>query len=326
VKRRTFITLVGGAAGWPLAARAQQPAMPVIGYLHSSSPEANVNYVAAFRKGLSEAGFVEGQNVAIEFRWAAGQVDRLPELAADLVRRRVAVIATPANAPATLAAKAATSTIPIVFSIGDDPVRLNLVASLNRPGANATGVSFQTVELVAKRLGLLRELAPQATRFVALVNPNTVFTDTVVKDLQASARPIGLPLEILPAGTNSEIDAAFVNLAQKPGSALLTSPDAFFTSRRVQIVTLAARHGLPAIYNQREFAEIGGLASYGPSFPNVYQQTGIYTGRILKGEKPADLPVVQPTKFELVINLNTAKALGIAIPSTLLAIADEVIE
>jgi ABC-type uncharacterized transport system substrate-binding protein len=327
MKRREFITLLGGAAAaWPLAARAQQPAVPVVGYLHSSSPETDVNYVAAFRKGLSEAGFVDGQNAAIEFRWAAGQFDRLPELAADLVRRRVAVIATPANTPAALAAKAATATIPIVFAIGGDPVALGLVASLNRPGGNATGVSFQTAELVAKRLGLLRELAPQATRFVALVNPNTAFTETVVKDLQAAARAFGLSLEILHATTSNEIDAAFVDLAQKPGSALLTSPDAFFTSRRAQIVTLAARHGLPVVYNQREFAEIGGLVSYAPSFPNVYQQTGLYTGRVLKGEKPSDLPVVQPTKFELVVNLNTAKALGIAIPNTMLAVADEVIE
>jgi putative ABC transport system substrate-binding protein len=326
MKRRQFITLLGAAAAWPLAARAQQQAMPVVGYLHSSSPETNVNYVAAFRKGLSEAGFVEGQNVAIEFRWAGGQASRLPELAADLVRRRVTVIATPANTPAALAAKAATTSIPIVFAIGGDPVVLGLVTSLNRPGSNATGVSFQTVELVTKRLGLLRELAPNATRFVALVNPSTAFTEAVVKDLQASARTLGLSVEILDAGTSSEIDAAFVHLTQKPGSALLLSPDAFFTSRRAQIVTLAARHALPTVYNQREFAEIGGLVSYGPSFPDVYQQTGIYVGRVLKGEKPADLPVVQPTKFELVVNLNTAKALGLTVPQTLLALADEVIE
>jgi putative tryptophan/tyrosine transport system substrate-binding protein len=326
MRRREFITLLGGAAAWPGVARAQQPAMPVVGYLHSSSPETNVNYVAAFRKGLSEAGFVEGQNVAIEFRWAGGQASRLPELAADLVRRRVTVITTPANTPAALAAKAATTSIPIVFAIGGDPVVLGLVTSLNRPGSNATGVSFQTVELVTKRLGLLRELAPHATHFVALVNPNTAFTEVVVKDLQASARALGLSVEILDAGTSGEIDAAFVHLTQKPGSALLLSPDAFFTSRRAQIVTLAARHALPTVYNQREFAEIGGLVSYGPSFPDVYQQTGIYVGRVLKGEKPADLPVVQPTKFELVVNLNTAKALGLSVPQTLLALADEVIE
>jgi ABC-type uncharacterized transport system substrate-binding protein len=326
VNRRSFITLLGAAAAWPLAARAQQPAIPVVGYLHSSSPEMWVSYVAAFRQGLSETGFVEGRNMAIEFRWAAGRVDRLPELAADLVRRRVAVIATPANTPAALAAKAATATIPIVFAVGSDPVAMGLVASLNRPGGNATGINFQTVELVAKRLGLLRELAPQATRFVALVNPQTAFTDAVVKELQASAATLGLSVEILHASTNSEIDAAFASFAQRPGSALIISPDAFFTSRRAQLVTLAARHALPTVFSQREFAEIGGLVSYAPSFATVFQQTGIYVGRVLKGEKPAELPVLQPTKFELVVNLTTAKALGIRIPDNLLALADEVIE
>ena len=326
MKRREFITLLGGAAVWPLAARAQQPAMPVIGFLHSGSPEPNVNQVAAFRKGLGEAGYVEGQNVAIEFRWAAGQDGRLPDLAADLIRRRVAVIATPASTPASLAAKATTTTIPIVFAIGTDPVAMGLVASLNRPGGNVTGVSFQSVELVAKRLGMLRELAPGANRFVALVNPNTAYAEAEVKDLQASAPALGLPVEILRASTGREIDAAFVNLVQKPGVALLVGPDAVFTSRRAQIVTLATRHALPTIYYAREFAEIGGLMSYGPNLAYVYQQTGIYVGRVLKGENPADLPVVQPTKFELVVNLNTARALGIAIPNTLLALADEVIE
>jgi putative ABC transport system substrate-binding protein len=245
-------------------------------------------------------------------------------LAADLIRRRVAVIATPST-QAALAAKAATMTIPIVFAVGSDPIALGLVASLNRPGGNATGVTFQTVELVAKRLGMLRELAPGANHFAALVNPNTVFT-AVVKDLQASASALGLPIEILRAGTGREIDAAFANLVQKPGGALLIGPDPFFISRRAQIVTLVARHALPAIYDVRDFAETGGLMSYGPNLVNVYQQTGIYVGRVLKGEKPADLPVEQPTKFELVVNLNTARALGIAIPNTLLAIADEVIE
>ena len=324
--RRDVITLLGGAAAaWPRAVRAQQPAVPVIGFLHSGSPEPSVNQVAAFRKGLREAGYVEGQNVAIEFRWAAGQDDRLPDLAVDLIRRRVAVIATPGSTPAALAAKAATTTITIVFAIGTDPVAMGLVASLNRPGGNATGVSFQNVELVAKRLGMLRELAPGANRFVALVNPNTAFIDAIVEELQASASGLGLSIEILRAGTGREIDAAFVNL-QKPGVALLVGPDAVFTSRRAQIVTLATRHVLPAIYYAREFAEIGGLISYGPNLADVYQQTGIYVGRVLKGEKPADLPVVQPTKFELVVNLNTARALGISIPSTLLATADEVIE
>jgi putative tryptophan/tyrosine transport system substrate-binding protein len=325
-RRREFITLLGGATTWPLAARAQQQTMPVVGFLHSSSPEPNANRVAAFRKGLSEASYVEGQNVVIEFRWAAGQDDRLPDLAADLIRRRVAVIATPASTQAALAAKAATTSIPIVFAVASDPVALGLVASLNRPGGNATGVSFLFAELVSKQLGMLRELVPAAKRFVALVGPNATITDAVIKDLQASASALGLPVEILRSGTAREIDAAFANLVQKPGGALWVSPDAFFTSRRAQIVTLAARHALPAIYYAREFAEIGGLMSYGANVANGYQLTGIYVGRVLKGEKPADLPVMQPTKFELVINLNTARAVGIAIPNTLLALADEVIE
>ena len=326
LRRREFITLLGGAAAWPLAARAQQPAMPVVGFLHSESPEPNLNRVSAFRKGLGEAGYVEGQNVAIEFRWAAGQHDRLPDLAADLIRRRVAVIATPASTPASLADKAATTTIPIVMGTAADPVQLGLVASLNRPGGNVTGVSFQSVELGAKHLGMLRELAPGANRFVALVNPNSAYTGAVVKDLQASASALGLPIEILRAGTAREIDAAFANLAQKPGGALLVAPDVFLTGRRAQIVTLVARHAVPAVYPVREFAVIGGLMSYGPNIANVYQQTGIYVGRVLKGEKPADLPVIQPTKFELVLNLNTARALSITVPNTLLALADEVIE
>ena len=324
IKRREFITLLGSAVAWPLAARAQQPAMPVVGFLHSGSPEPN--RLSAFRKGLGEAGYVEGQNVAIEFRWAAGQDDRLTGLAADLIRRRVAAIATPASTPALLAAKAATTTIPIIFAVAADPVAMGLVASLNRPGGNATGVSFLFAELVSKQLGMLRELVPAANRFVALVNPNSAFTDAVVKDLQASALALGLPIEILRAGTAREIDAAFANLVQKPGGALLVGPDTFFTSRRAQIVTLAARHALPAIYYAREFAEIGGLMSYGPNVADGYRLTGIYVGRVLKGEKPADLPVVQPTKFELVVNLSTARAVGLEIPQSLLAVADEVIE
>jgi putative ABC transport system substrate-binding protein len=327
MKRREFISLLGGAAvAWPLAAHAQQPAMPVIGFLHSGSPEPNVNRVAAFRKGLSEAGYVEGQNVTIEYRWAAEQDDRLADLAADLIRRRVAVIATPGSPSALLAAKAATTTIPIVFLIGRDPVALGLVASLNRPGGNATGVYLQLMELVAKGLGLLRELARGANRFVVLVNPNTAYTDVVVKDLEASALALGLPIEILRASTGREIDAAFANLVQKPGCALFVVTDAVFVSRRAQIVTLAARHALLAIYPTRDFAEIGGLMSYGPNLADAYHQTGVYVGRVLKGEKPADLPVVQPTKFELVINLNTARAFDLAIPAGLLALADEVIE
>jgi putative ABC transport system substrate-binding protein len=300
--------------------------MPVIGFLHAGSPEPNVNRVAGFRKGLGEAGYVEGQSVAIEYRWAAGQDHRLPDLVTDLIRRRATVIATPGTTPASLAAKAATTTIPIVFAVGSDPVAMGLVASLNRPGGNVTGVSFQSVELVAKRLGLLRELARGANRFVVLVNPNTAYTDVVVKDLEASALALGLPIEILRASTGREIDAAFANLVQKPGCALFVVTDAVFVSRRAQIVTLAARHALLAIYPTRDFAEIGGLMSYGPNLADAYHQTGVYVGRVLKGEKPADLPVVQPTKFELVINLNTARAFDLAIPAGLLALADEVIE
>jgi len=327
MRRRAFITLIGGtAAAWPLAARAQKPTMPVLGFLHSGSPESYVNFVTAFRKGLAESGYVEGQNLTIEYHWASGRDDQLPDLAADLIRRRVAVIATPGSTPAALAAKAATAAIPIVFAVGSDPVALGLVTSLNRPGGNVTGVNFQTVELVAKRLGMLRELSPAANRFVALVNPNTAFTESVVKDLQASASALGLPIEILRAGTGREIDAAFADLVQNSGDALFVGPDAFFTNRRAQIVTLVTRHALPTIYYAREFAEIGGLMSYGPNYVNVYQRAGLYVGRVLKGEKPADMPVEQQTKFELVVNLNTARALGIDVPDRLLSLADEVIE
>jgi putative ABC transport system substrate-binding protein len=326
MKRREFITLLGGAAAWPLAAGAQQPAMPVIGFLHSGSPEPNAKRVTAFRKGLSETGYIEGQNLGIEYRWAAGQDDRLPELAADLVRRRVAVIATPGSTPAALAAKAATTAIPIVFYIGADPAAIGLVAKLNRPGGNATGISSQDAELMGKRLAFLHQLVPQAARFVALVNPTSALTEAIVKNVQAGAALLGLHVEILHASTGREIDAAFTNLSQKAGSTLLIPPDAFLFIRRAQILTLAARHALPAIYYDREFADSGGLMSYGPDRVITFQQAGIYTGRVLKGEKPADLPVMQPTKFELVINLSTARALGIPVPNTLLALADEVIE
>ena len=330
MRRREVITLL--RRRWaatllrPLAARAQQPAMPVIGFLHSSSPEPMINFVAAFRNGLSEAGFVEGQNVAIEFRWAAGQVDRLPELAADLVRRGVTVIATPGSTPAAIAAKAATTTIPIVFAIGANPVALGLVASLNNPGGNVTGVSFQNTELQAKALELLRELSPQAVRIVALVNPQSAFTEAVVKNLQGGAASLGVPIEILNASTEAEIETAFATISQRPGSALLVGPDPFFTFRRAQIIALATRQALPTMYALREFAEAGGLIAYGPNLTSAYREAGTYTGRILKGEKPANIPVVQPTKFEMVINLKTAKALGLAIPDKLLALADEVIE
>jgi putative tryptophan/tyrosine transport system substrate-binding protein len=325
MKRRAFITLLGGAAvAWPMVARAQQEGVPVIGFLHGGSPEQYVNLVTAFRKGLSQTGYVEGQNLAIEFRWAAGQEDLLPDLAADLIRRRVAVIATAGSTPAALAAKAATTTVPVVFTTSGDPVALGLVASINRPGGNATGIIGLTVETTAKRLGLLRELMPQVSRFVVLVNPNSALTEVIVKDLDASG--LGLPVEIFHASTNLEIDAVFAKFVQKPGGILMVSPDPFFVNRRTQLVTLAARYALPVIYPIREFVDIGGLMSYGPSFTNIHREAGIYTGRILKGEKPADLPVLQPTKLELVINLQTAKLLGLTVPPSLLAIADEVIE
>jgi ABC-type uncharacterized transport system substrate-binding protein len=328
VRRRDFITLLGGAAAaWPIAVRAQQPAVPVIGFLAGTSAEISVKRLEAFRKGLRETGYVEGHNVAIEFRWAGGREDRMPELAADLVRRQVSVIAAPGSTAGALAAKAATSSIPIVFATGADPVALGLVTSLNRPGGNATGVAGLNVELMAKRLGILRELAPQAIRFVTLVSPNAAMTDAIVKDVHASVPTLGVPIEILYAGhSDRDIEAAFANLSQKPGAALLVTIDPFFFTRRVLIVMLAARHALPTVYYTREFADIGGLLSYGTNIANIHELTGIYTGRILKGEKPADLPVTQPTKFEMVINLSTAKALAIDVPPTLLALADEVIE
>jgi len=327
MRRREFMALVGGAAAWPLAAHAQQMPMPVVGFLGSTSAEMSAKSLEAFRKGLRETGYVEGRNVAIEFRWTGGREDRIPELAADLIRRQVAVIAAPVSTAGALAAKAATSSIPIVFGTASDPVALGLVASLNRPGGNATGVKTLNVELTAKRLGLLRELAPQATRFVALVAPNAALTDAIVKDVHASVPTLGVPVEILYAGNSDrDIEAAFANLSQSLGAALLVTVDAFFFTRRAFIVTLAARHALPTVYFTREFADAGGLISYGTSFDNVYELIGIYTGRILKGEKPADLPVAQATKFDLVINLVTARALGLAVPNTLLALANEVIE
>jgi ABC-type uncharacterized transport system substrate-binding protein len=326
LKRRDFITLLGGAATLPLAARAQQPALPVVGYLDAGAPGQNPNSATAFRNGLSETGYAEGQNVAIESRWAEGQVGRLPDLVADLVRRRVAVIVTPLSAAATLAAKAATATIPIVFSTGGDPVSAGLVASLNRPGGNVTGTVTMNAELGAKRLGLLQELLPSATRFAVLVNRSGPLAEAVIADAQAAASAIGRHVDVLTAGTNREIDAAFATVVQTRIAAIFVSPDPFFGARRAQIVVLAARHALPAIYPNREDADAGGLMSYGSSILDVYRQLGIYTGRILKGAKQADMPVLRATKFEFVINLQTAKTLGIEVPPTLLARADEVIE
>ena len=324
MRRREFITLIGGAATWPIAARAQQP--PVVGFLHAGSPEPNVKLVVAFRKGLSEAGYVEGRNVTVEYRWAAGRNDRLPDLAADLVRQKVAVIATPGTTQAALAAKAATTTIPIVFSTGADPVALGLVGSFNRPGGNVTGIVNTSAQLAGKRLGLLRELVPRTTRFAVLVTRSGPLTQDTLKDLHAEAPQFGLPVEILYADTTGEIDAAMAQLAENSGGSLMVGPDALFTNLRAQIVALAAQHAVPAVYSVREFAEAGGLLSYGPNFVSTYEQVGAYVGRILKGEKPSDLPVMQASKFELVLNLKAARALGVDVPDKLLALADEVIE
>jgi putative tryptophan/tyrosine transport system substrate-binding protein len=327
MRRREFITLLGGATvAWPVAARAQQ-AMPVIGFLSITFAGEQPQWLAAFRKGLSETDYVEGHNVSIEYRWAEDQYNRLPELAADLIHHHVSVIVTPLSAPAALAAKAATTTTPIVFSVGDDPVKLGLVASLARPDGNATGVNFFSTELSAKRLGLLRELLPKAARIGVLVNPTNVeTTERAMKDINAAAGALGLQIQVLNASNGDEIDSAFTTLVSDRADALLVGPDAFFASRRVQIAILAARHMVPAIYTIREYAEAGGLISYGTDVTDSLRQQGVYVGRILKGAKPTDLPVVQSTKFELVINLRTAKALGLTVPPTLLARADGVIE
>ena len=327
MERRTFIAILGGAAIWPLAARAQQPAMPVIGFLNAGSPAQWAHLVAAFRGGLSEAGYVDGRNVIIEFRWANNEFDRLPELAADLVRSRVTIIVTPGGTPAGLAAKAATSTIPIVFGVGSDPVQAGLVASLNRPDANVTGVTYMQAELATKQLGLLSELLPGAEHFAVLVNPNNrAIAEPLIRDLQAAASHIGRQVKILDASDSREIDVAFASLVQQPVKALLISPDPLFVDRRAQLAALALRYSLPAIYPFREDAEAGGLMSYGASNTDLFRQTALYTARILKGEKPADLPILRATKFEFVINLKAAKALDLTIPPTLLARADEVIE
>ena len=314
-------------SAWPLAARAQQPTMPIVGFVSGRSADTSVREVAAFRKGFNETGYVEGQNATIEYHWLEGQYDRLPSLMADLVRRRVAVIATLGSNPAALAAKAATTTIPIVFSVGEDAVRMGLVASLARPGGNATGINFLDAEVAAKRLGLLHELVPKAVRIAVLVNPaNASTAEATLRQVPETARTLGLQIAVLEARTSREIEEAFATLARDRADALFVAPDAFFISRHVQFATLAARHGIPAAYPTRDDAEAGGLMSYGVDVPQAWRQVGLYTGQILKGAKPADLPVVQSTKFEFVINLQTARALGIEIPNSLQLLADEVIE
>jgi putative ABC transport system substrate-binding protein len=325
IGRRKFVGLLGGAAAWPMTARAQQAALPVVGYLGGSSPRQYAPFVAAFMQGLNETGYVEGRNVAIEYRWADGQYDRLPPLAAELVGRQVAVIVTTDTA-STLAAKAATQTIPIAFMVGSDPVEVGLVASLNRPGGNVTGVSNLNVELGPKRLELLHELLPTANIVALLANPTNHNEDTVSRDLQAAARTLGLLLHVLHATTDGDLDAAFGNLVQLRASALLVTADPFFNARSEQIAALAMRHAMPTIYEYHEYAAAGGLMSYGGSLTDVHRRVGDYTGRILGGAKPADLPVQRSTKVELIINLKTAKTLGLTVPLALLTRADEVIE
>ena len=325
MKRRHFITLLGGAAAaWPLAARAQQPAMPVVGFLHSGDPNVDADLAAVFRNGLREAGYIEGQNVAIEYRWARNNNSKLPELIDDLVRRRVAVIAATGN-PATRVA-AATKTIPVVFTIGFDPVQAGIVASLARPGANITGITTLNGLIGTKWLGLFHDLLPSATRFAVLINPNHRDEESIAENTKPAASAKGWQIETVEASTNDEIDTAFDSLVRQRTEALMIAPGAMFRQRLLKLATLATRHAIPAIYPIPQFAEAGGLMSYGTSYVDIFRQAGVYVGRILKGAKPADLPVLQPTKFEFVINLSTAKALGITFPPGLLAIADRVIE
>jgi putative tryptophan/tyrosine transport system substrate-binding protein len=325
--RREFVTLFGAAAvGWPLSAQAQQPAMPTVGYIYLGAPESTAHFLDAFRQGLRDNGYIEGRNLAIEFRWAGYEIGLLPELAADLVRRGVDVIATPGSQAATLAAKGATTTIPIVFSVGGDPVAIGLVPNLNRPGGNVTGIAFMGSELVAKRLDLLHAMVPSAARFALLVNPDNPSTQLMITDLKVAASSVGVQTQILYATNSHGIETAFESNVQKSADALLVTPDVLFADHRMQIVTLAARHGLPACYGARTFAEAGGLMSYGDKRSEAFRQQGFLVGRILKGEKPADLPVERPTRFEFVINLRTAQTLGLAVPPVLLAFADDVIE
>src|ERR1019366_6806788 len=328
MRRREFITLFGGAvATWPLEARAQQPKMPVVGFVRTGSADANERYVAAFRKGLNETGYVEGQNVSVEYHWLEGQYNGLPALIADLVRRQVAVIAMPGGNTAAPAAKAATATIPIVFGVSQDPVQLGLVVSLARPGGNATGINFFVAEVAAKRLRLLHDLVPKAVRIAVLLNPaNATDAESTLRELQEAASTIGLQIQILNASTIGEIDAAFATLAHEHPDALFVGSDAFFTSRRGQFATLTAATKIPAAYTNRDFVAAGGLMSYGTDIADMFHQVGVYTAKVLKGAKPADLPVLQSTKFEFVINLQTARALGIEVPPAVLSISDEVIE
>ncbi len=327
MRRREYITLLGGAAVWPIVARAQQPAMPVIGFLYPTSSDSETDRLRAFRQGLKETGYVEGENVAIEYRWANDQIDRLTAMAADLVDRGVTVIAATGGRPVVLAAKAATATIPVVFLIGEDPVKLGLVTSLARPGGNLTGINFFAVELAAKRLELLRELVPGIGRVAVLVNPaNDANTEATLKDVVAAARTMALQIQVINANNSREIDAAFAAFGRERPDALFVGSGPLFTGRRAQLALLAARYGVPAVYAARQIAEAGGLISYGASLTDAVRQVGVYTGRILNGTKPADMPVVQSSKFELVINAQTARMLGLTVPSTLLARADEVIE